>query len=88
MGISVSQGVDSVLVRVADDGPGIAPEVRRSLFERGVRGPRSSGDGLGLHIARRLVRSQGGDLWLEDRGSDTGACFVLALPASLPEACA
>lgn len=88
VGISVSQGVDSVLVRVYDEGPGIAPEVRGSLFERGVRGPRSSGDGLGLHIARRLVRSQGGDLWLEDRGSDTGACFVVALPASLPEACA
>jgi signal transduction histidine kinase len=86
--ISVSQGVQSVLVRVADDGPGVAPEVRRTLFERGVRGTRSSGDGLGLHIARRLIRNQGGDLWLEECPAGTGACFALVLPASLPEACA
>jgi signal transduction histidine kinase len=86
--ISVSTGVETVLVRVSDDGPGVAPEVRRTLFERGVRGPHSSGHGLGLHIARRLVRSQGGDLWLEERPAGTGACFVLAFPAAVPEACA
>jgi signal transduction histidine kinase len=64
-------------VTVADDGPGIAPEVLSRVFE-----PRfsttSSGSGLGLAIARRLVESWGGTITLESlpgRGTTVRVAF-------------
>ncbi len=55
----------SVQVTVDDDGPGIPPERRESVFrpfESGLAG----GTGLGLTIARDIVRAHGGDIVLED----------------------
>jgi two-component system osmolarity sensor histidine kinase EnvZ len=54
----------SVVVTVDDDGPGIPPERRESVFrpfETGARG----GTGLGLTIARDIVRAHGGDIELQ-----------------------
>lgn len=68
---------DHVELVVRDDGPGVAPEVRDSLFEPGVSHD-SGGAGLGLGIARRIARSLGGEITLgEDPG---GASFVVRLP--------
>jgi signal transduction histidine kinase len=71
-----------ILVRVADHGPGIPQEARRKLFRAFGRSARDAagrapGVGLGLALARRLARSMGGDLVLEDR--DGGASFALIL---------
>jgi len=67
-----------------DRGPGIPRRFRRKLFqafsqadERITR--ESGGTGLGLHLARRLARDNGGDLTLPD--TPTGACFRWTLPA-------
>jgi len=73
---------DQVVVRVEDRGPGIPHDQISRIFERGVRGTGSSamaGEGLGLAIARRLVREQGGDVWYEPRPGG-GARFAVALP--------
>jgi hypothetical protein len=70
---------NAVLLTVADTGPGVLPKIRSRLFEPGVRGRNRCGEGLGLWIARTLVRSHGGDLWLAD--STTGAAFVSSWPA-------
>jgi two-component system osmolarity sensor histidine kinase EnvZ len=54
----------TVIVTVDDDGPGIPPEQRESVFrpfETGARG----GTGLGLTIARDIVRAHGGDIELQ-----------------------
>jgi signal transduction histidine kinase len=70
-----------VLVLVDDYGPGIRPANRERIFERGERpdhDPGEQGHGLGLHIARRLARSLGGELWVEQHPRG-GARFVLAL---------
>jgi signal transduction histidine kinase len=72
------------LLTVANDGPGIPPEVRQQVFERFFRldGGRASGSGLGLAIARELAAVMDGRIELSDRGGWTW--FTLALPAELP----
>lgn len=73
----------TVVVDVADDGPGVPVEWRDRVFERFVRldAARPFGDtgaGLGLAIVREIARSHGGDVTIEDAGP--GARFVLRLP--------
>jgi signal transduction histidine kinase len=57
-----------------------------AVFARGFRGPESRGSGLGLSIARTLVRQQGGELELRRgvTGTSSGASFVLSLPVVTP----
>lgn len=69
---------DHVVIRVADNGPGIAGDVRGTLFQRSAKRHDSPGQGLGLYIAQRTIRDQGGDLLLEN--SHSGAVFRLRLP--------
>lgn len=68
-------------VTVADDGPGVPPDIREQIFQKFGRGRQSrrSGTGLGLYIARGLARAHGGDLTLgdADRG---GTVFRLEIP--------
>jgi signal transduction histidine kinase len=74
---------DEVHVAVGDDGPGIPPDLRESVFEPFVRldeGGRP-GSGVGLFAARRLVGAMGGRLWIEDKLAG-GSQFVIALPAA------
>jgi len=64
--LSVSrQGERSVQVMVDDDGPGIPAEQREGLFRPFASGA-AGGTGLGLTIARDIVRAHGGDIMLED----------------------
>jgi two-component system, OmpR family, osmolarity sensor histidine kinase EnvZ len=55
----------SVLVNVDDDGPGIAADRREDVF-RPFQSGSTGGTGLGLTIARDIVRAHGGDISLED----------------------
>ena len=71
-------------VTVADNGPGVATGLRGHLFEPFVTG-RADGTGLGLPIARELVESHGGQLWLSNPGGDGhGAMFAMILPLEEP----
>lgn len=54
----------NVEVLIDDDGPGIAPDRRESVFRPFESG--GGGTGLGLTIARDIVRAHGGDIRLED----------------------
>jgi two-component system osmolarity sensor histidine kinase EnvZ len=60
-----SMGARNVQVTVDDDGPGIPPERRESVF-RAFESGAAGGTGLGLTIARDIVRAHGGDIMLED----------------------
>jgi signal transduction histidine kinase len=81
--VTLAHALDEIAIRVEDDGPGIDPEYWDQVFERGFRldpdGAR--GSGIGLAVARRMIRSQDGDLWVEASPSG-GATFVLSIPAA------
>lgn len=68
----------SVEIAVTDDGPGVAPELRRRIFAWGVSRPGSTGQGIGLHAARELMERQGGYLELVEASERT--TFVLGIP--------
>lgn len=69
-------------VCVDDDGPGIAPEQRAAVLQRGVRLDESSGgSGLGLAIVVDLARLYGGDLELASAEAG-GLAVRLSLPAA------
>ncbi|HXH79051.1 HAMP domain-containing sensor histidine kinase [Nocardioides sp.] len=79
--IDVTQGDDLVEIAVSDAGPGVPFESRERIFDWGVRGNQSLGDGIGLNLARRLISEQGGSLRLAEPGT-RGASFVIRLPAA------
>ena len=68
----------SLEIAVSDDGPGVAPELRRRIFAWGVSRPGSTGQGIGLHAARDLMERQGGYLELVETGGRT--TFVIGIP--------
>ncbi len=70
-----------VEIAVADDGPGIAADQARRIFEKFGRGRdvRRAGTGLGLFITRGLARAHGGEVHLESEVGE-GATFTVRLP--------
>jgi signal transduction histidine kinase len=72
-------------VIVADDGPGIADDMKPRIFNRFQRGEtKARGKGLGLFIVRSLVEKAKGNVVVEDRvpgDSTKGAKFIVSLPA-------
>jgi len=64
---------------IADDGPGVAPEVRNRLFEP-YFSTKKGGTGLGLAIVTSIVADHNGFVRFRDN-KPHGACFVLELPA-------
>lgn len=72
---------ETVEVVVSDHGPGVPADLAPHIFTWGRRGAGSSGQGIGLHIAHRLMVEQGGDLHLEEARPGEGATFVACLPA-------
>jgi two-component system sensor histidine kinase BaeS len=83
--VSISAGVEGqeILIRVKDNGFGIAPEEQKKVFEpfyRGNQGRRfKQGMGLGLSIARDLIEAHGGRITL-DSSLSQGSQFTIHLP--------
>jgi histidine kinase len=72
---------DTAEVRVADTGRGIPPEMIDLVFERFFRADRTRpGTGIGLTIARRIVRLHGGFMTAESEGPGRGATFTVSIP--------
>jgi signal transduction histidine kinase len=76
-----------VVVRVADNGPGIPPASRHDVFRRFVRlgselERSTPGTGLGLFLVRSLVRQMRGRVTIKERLPAPGTLFVVDLPAA------
>jgi signal transduction histidine kinase len=79
---------DRVIIRVADQGPGIPHGHREAIFRPFFRvsdrlADGVTGTGIGLSIARELARSMDGELRLV--AAERGACFEISLVAALPD---
>jgi len=74
------ESVDKKWLRfiIADDGPGVPPDMVSKIFEPFVTG-KAHGTGLGLAIVDRMIAIHGGSIHYE-AGPTGGACFVFTLP--------
>ena len=75
----------SVRFEVEDMGKGIPPELRAQIFEKFARGPdeEAGGAGLGLFLAREIVRGHGGEIGV-DEAAGGGSLFWFTLPRFEP----
>jgi len=83
--VSASRENDDVVLRVRDDGIGIAPELLPHIFELFVQADHTStkaqgGLGIGLTLARNLVHLHGGTIEAHSAGLAKGSEFVVRLP--------
>jgi len=80
----------SAVVEVADNGPGVPPELRKQIFDRFVRGEGpadtavGAGSGLGLAIVAAVAASHGGTVEVSESESG-GALFRIRLPLAKSE---
>jgi two-component system sensor histidine kinase KdpD len=79
---------ERVVIRVHDRGPGIPERERERIFDKFYRRSdakdRVPGTGLGLYIAREILRAHGGDLWIEgEPGEGSEFCAALPVPKSV-----
>jgi len=83
--VTASPAGEEVIVSVKDDGVGIAPEALATIFELFVQldptGTRAAGGlGIGLSLARDLVRLHGGQIVAHSGGRGLGSEFIVRLP--------
>ncbi len=79
--------MENGLIRISDEGPGIAEEDLPHIFDRFYRSDKARntpGTGLGLSIVTHTIRSHGGEVWA-DRAESGGAEFFVQLPGSPDE---
>jgi signal transduction histidine kinase len=77
--ISTTGNQACLQIAVWDNGPGIPPAIRESLFQPFVSYGKADGGGLGLAIAKKIVEDHGGEIYL-DGGSETGTLFKITIP--------
>jgi PAS domain S-box-containing protein len=84
--VVVRRDGDEAVLRVADEGAGISPDLLPSVFDLFVQGERNldrgtGGLGVGLSLVRRLVELHGGRVDAASAGSGRGSVFTVRLPA-------
>jgi signal transduction histidine kinase len=76
--LSASPNGSTVVLKVADTGPGIPAHVLRKVFDPFYT-TKPTGTGLGLFVSQRIIKSQGGTIELEST-EGKGTCFTISLP--------
>ncbi|MFH1456619.1 MAG: ATP-binding protein [Patescibacteria group bacterium] len=80
----VMMNKEKARVEVKDSGVGISKEEAKELFNKFVRGKKiaqinTSGTGLGLFIAKKIIELHGGKIWVESDGEGKGSTFVFEI---------
>lgn len=88
VGVRAERSGRAVVISVQDEGPGIPEREQPRVFERFYRSPSTRqhvmGTGMGLAIAREIVRAHGGDIGVESKPG-RGSRFWIAVPESAKE---
>ena len=82
--ITIEQKGEMAVVTIADDGPGIADMDKLLVFDMFYSGAKNLADshrslGLGLALCKSIIKSHGGEIWLEDN-QPKGTIFSFSLP--------
>ncbi len=82
--IIVSMNQTEVRFEVKDSGKGISPDELNKIFEKYTRGKESfkqaAGLGLGLYVAKIVIKEHQGKIWAESPGEGKGSSFIFTLP--------
>jgi len=82
--VTAMQRLGRAVVRVADQGQGLAPQLLERVFDAFAKADPARHElgstGLGLAIARRVVERHGGTIWAESYGPEKGSTFSFTLP--------
>lgn len=76
--VSTEEREDTVVVHVADNGPGVPDDHKEEIFGKGKHGIESSGSGLGLYLVYTFLDQFGGNVWVTDN-DPRGAVFHVEL---------
>jgi signal transduction histidine kinase len=74
-----NEGRGMAEIHFIDDGPGLAPEVRKSLFEPFVTTKEDKGVGLGLYISYKIIEQHDGEI-IHNESYKQGTHFIIRLP--------
>lgn len=78
--VALTRSNEGVRIEIRDQGAGVAPDQRTRIFDPFFT-TKARGTGLGLPIAQKLIRAQGGDIRLREDDPGPGALFVIELPS-------
>lgn len=79
--VSVQRGPENLIrFSVADEGPGISPELRTQVFQKFFRAGGKAGFGVGLAIAHGIVQAHRGRIWIEDGLQGRGISVKFEIP--------
>lgn len=86
--MEIFNNTDNIRITISDTGIGIAKKQIFYLFSKFSRGTNAkkmdiSGTGLGLYVAKSMVKINGGHIWAESDGEDKGSKFIIEIPAQL-----
>jgi signal transduction histidine kinase len=77
--VRAERGDGGVRIEIEDNGPGLSPAARETLFQPFAASTKPGGSGLGAAIAHEIARAHGGALTLKATGPQ-GSVFILGLP--------
>jgi len=64
---------------IMDNGVGIPEDIKKHIFEIGVKGKESSGSGIGLYLVKKIIEGHGGSIEVMD-GENGGTLFKICIP--------